>query len=92
MTVTDRRSIAQFLTVSAFAILGGCNSASGGPTGQNGNLDEALTSLEGAISDLAGNVGRFSDEDWKDVVPEVETDSANISDAFAQLKKALGRE
>jgi hypothetical protein len=55
----------------------------------NAAVQRALQSLESAISGLEGDVGSFSTEDWREVVPGVETSANDVRDAFDELKKAL---
>jgi hypothetical protein len=43
-----------------------------------------------ASDNLQSNVGRFDLENWRDVVPNVRTATADVANAVAALKKALG--
>jgi hypothetical protein len=82
-----RRDFGIAIATSALVVLASCNEGSGdGPS-----ADSELSALAEAISSLGATVRRFKDEDWKDVVPEVETDASDIADAFANLKAAMGK-
>ena len=82
-----RRDFGSAVATSALLILAGCNGGSGnGPS-----VDSELSALANAISALGSTVGRFKGEDWKDVVPDVESDAADVATAFANLKAAMGK-
>lgn len=82
-----RRSFGSAMATCAFLALTGCNEGSGnGPS-----VDSELSALGEAISSLGSTVGRFTGEDWKDVVPDVKTDASDVANAFANLKAAMGK-
>jgi hypothetical protein len=56
----------------------------------NADVQHALKALSNAISGLEGNVDRFENENWREVVPDVEISSAEVFNAFNQLESALG--
>ncbi len=56
----------------------------------NKEVQDAMKAVDSAIGDLEGDVGRFEGENWRDVVPDVESAAAEIRDAFASLRRALG--
>lgn len=90
MSVTDgigRRDFGGVMATTALLLLAGCNEGSGGPS-----VDHELSALADAISSLGSTVHRFSDEDWKDVVPDVQTDASDVANAFANLKAAMGKD
>jgi outer membrane murein-binding lipoprotein Lpp len=87
MNETDgvgRRDLGTAMAASALLVLAGC--AGKGPT-----VDSELSALADAISSLDSTVRRFSGDDWKDVVPDVQTDASDVANAFANLKAALGK-
>jgi len=49
-----------------------------------------MKSLDSAIGDLEGDVSNFDDENWREVVPDVETATTDVRDAFDSLRRALG--
>jgi hypothetical protein len=55
----------------------------------NAAVQRALQSLESAISELDGDVDSFSTENWREVVPKVETSATDVRDVFDPLKRAL---
>ena len=86
-----RRELAVAALATATMLLAGCDSGKNG-TEDNKDLDAPLTALGEAIDELSGSVGRFSNEDWKEVVPDVETRAADVSNAFDYLKSILGNQ
>ena len=56
----------------------------------NSEVQNALKALDGAIDSLESDVSRFEDENWREVVPDVDTSATNVRDAFDILRKALG--
>jgi len=82
-----RRDLGSAMATSVLLVLAGCSGGSGsGPS-----VDHELSALANAISSLSSTVGRFKGEDWKDVVPDVESDAADVATAFANLKAAMGK-
>lgn len=82
-----RRDLGSTIAMSALFVLAGCNEGSGnGPS-----VDSELSALAEAISSLRSTVRRFNGEDWKDVVPDLETDVSDVADAFGNLKAAMGK-
>lgn len=45
-------------------------------------LERQLAQAKQASDNLEGNVSRLSDENWRDVVPDVEADAEELSDAL----------
>ena len=82
-----RRDFANLAALSALVMLSGCDGGSSGPS-----VDSELTALGDAISSLASTVDRFKTEEWKDVVPDVQSDASGIATAFANLKAAMGKQ
>ena len=90
MNATDgigRRDLGNVMATTALLLLAGCSEGSGGPS-----IDHELTALAGAIASLESTVRRFAGEDWKDVVPDVQTDASDVANAFANLKAAMGKQ
>lgn len=56
----------------------------------NESVQHALQGLENALSSLEGEVDDFETQSWKQVVPQVESASGVVRDAFEELKRALG--
>lgn len=56
----------------------------------NGEVQRALQNLGAAIGTLQNEAAQFDDEDWKDVVPEVQGAAENVHGAFNALRQALG--
>jgi len=55
----------------------------------NSDVQEAIKSLAAAIDSLEGDTGRFDSENWREVVPDVETAATDVRDAFDRLRQAL---
>lgn len=83
----ERRDFGSAAAICALLALAGCNEGSRAAP----SVDSELSALAEAIASLGSTVGRFSSEDWKDVVPEVETDASDVANAFANLKAAMGK-
>lgn len=82
-----RRDFGSAAALSALVILSGCGEGSGnGPS-----VDSELSALGAAISSLTSTADRFKTDDWKDVVPDVQSDISGIATAFANLKAAMGK-
>ena len=81
-----RRDFGGALTC-ALLMLSGCGEGGNGPS-----VDGELSALAGAISTLSSTVARFRDDDWKDVVPDVQSDTSDVVTALANLKAAMGKE
>lgn len=87
MNNVARRGFSGAVATSALLLLAGCGAGSGsGPS-----ADSELSALANSISSLASTVERFKSDDWKDVVPDVESDTADVATAFANLKAAMGK-
>jgi len=56
----------------------------------NDAVHQAVLALTSAADALNGDVSRFDSENWRDVVPDVKGATANVVDAVAGLRKALG--
>ena len=56
----------------------------------NGEVQRALRTLSSAIGTLENATVQFENEDWKDVVPEVQGAAADVQSAFNSLRQALG--
>lgn len=83
-----RRDFGTAMATAALFVLAGCNEGSAnGPS-----VDHEFSALADAISSLDSTVRRFSSEDWKDVVPDVQTDASDVANAFANLKAAMGKQ
>ncbi len=88
----NRRQFALMLPASA--LLAGCDTDQK-PNNtatllNNSGVQDALKALSDAVGGLEGDVGRFEDEDWKEVVPDVELASSSVRGAFDKLRQALG--
>lgn len=88
----DRRHF--FILLPAAVLLAGCDTeqkpSSTATLLNNSGVQDALKTLNSAIGDLGGDVGRFEGENWRDVVPDVESASADVRSAFDTLRRALG--
>lgn len=83
-----RRQFGGVMATCALLALAACNEGSGsGPS-----VDSELSALANTISSLSSTVGRFKGEDWKDVVPDLQSDATDVANAFANLKAAMGKE
>ncbi len=49
-----------------------------------------MKALASVMDDLESMVGRFDEENWREGVPDVKTDTENLRDAFEELRKVLG--
>lgn len=52
-------------------------------------VDGHVIELESAQSDLNDAVGRFESEDWRDVVPDVQSAAEEVESATAEVRSAL---
>ena len=88
----NRRRFA--LLLPAAAVLAGCDTDHkpdhAATLVNNSGIQNALQILSQAIATLEGDVGLFEDEDWKDVVPDVQAASSEVRDAYEKLRRALG--
>ncbi len=82
-----RRDFGASIVTCSLLALAGCNGSRSGPS-----VDNELSALAEAISSLSSTVGRFKDDEWKDVVPDVESDASDVVNAFANLKAAMGKQ
>lgn len=81
-----RRGFGGVIATCALVALAGCNESRSGPS-----VDSELTALGGAIASLNSTIDRFSSEDWKEVVPDVKSEAADVATAFANLRAAMGK-
>ena len=82
-----RRDLGSAVAISALLMLAGCKAG----TASGPSVDSELTALGNAISSLSSTVDRFKAEEWKDVVPDVQSDASGVATAFANLKAAIGK-
>ncbi len=82
-----RRDFAGALATCSLLMLTGCN----GTSANGPSVDSELGALAGAIATLASTIERFKNDEWKDVVPDVESDASDVVTAFANLKAAMGK-
>lgn len=52
-------------------------------------VDGHVTELESAQSDLSDAVGRFELEDWRDVVPDVQSAAKDVESPTTEVRSAL---
>jgi outer membrane murein-binding lipoprotein Lpp len=90
----NRRQFALASIASSVTVLAGCDTEpKPDPLAtllNNPAVHEAFKALEDASSSLESNVDAFDTDNWRDVVPTVKTDSADIADGIEALKRALG--
>ena len=55
----------------------------------NGEVQDAMKPLDFAIGGLESNVGDFEDQNWREVVPEVQSAASNVRGTFDNLRRAL---
>jgi hypothetical protein len=79
-----RRFVPALLAAGALV---GCEEEKKGPSQET---LEALEKLKSAIDDLESRVGDFGSENWREVVPDVETSADDVRVAFNALSDALG--
>jgi hypothetical protein len=88
----NRRHFA--LMLPAVSLLAGCDTDQkpdhAATLLNNSGVQDALKALSDAINGLESDVGRFEGENWKEVVPDVESASTEIRDAFDKLRQELG--
>ena len=88
----DRRAFS-FAALSCLAFILGCDTeqkpSATATLLNNRDVQDAMKRLASAISGLQGAVSSFDDENWKDVVPEVESASQDVDSAFQGLRTAL---
>ncbi len=56
----------------------------------NSGVQDSLKALSDAIDGLESDIGRFESENWREVVPDVESASGEVRDAFDKLRQELG--
>jgi hypothetical protein len=81
-----------FIVVAGFAWLAACESEPkpAATLLNNEEVHRAFQHLKDASEKLNGDTDRFDDENWREVVPDVKSAAAEVSDAAAELEKALG--
>lgn len=88
----DRRRLA--LMLPAAVLLAGCDTDQkpdhAATLLNNSGVQDAVKALSDAIDGLESEVGRFENENWKEVVPSVESASSEVRDAFDKLRQELG--
>ena len=88
----NRRQFAIMLPVACTLI--GCDTdqkpSSTATLLNNSEVQDALKALNDAIDSLEGDVGRFDEDNWREVVPDVETSATDVRNAFDNLRQALG--
>ena len=55
-------------------------------------VQEAMKDVEDSIGDLEDTAQRFEGENWRDVVPDIQTAAEDVRDSFENLRQALGIE
>jgi hypothetical protein len=89
----NRRAFA-LTALSSTALLLGCDTeqkpSHTATLFNNSGVQEALKSVEDAISGLESNVDGFDNENWRDVVPEVKSAADDVRSAFEHLREQLG--
>lgn len=81
------------LALSSVCVLTGCKSDRPDAAAtllNNSGVRDAINSVDSAINDLESNVGDFDSENWREVVPNVESAASDVRDAFENLKRELG--
>lgn len=90
----NRRMFPVALAASCVTVAVGCNSepkpSSTATLTNNDEVNSAMNSLDNSIGSLESSVGTFEDENWRAVVPYVQTDTINVRDAYRRLRRALG--
>ncbi len=89
----NRRNFSLALLSSAVVIAGCDDNQKPSHTAtvlNNSAVQTALQNLSAAIGTLQNEAAQFDDEDWKDVVPEVQGAAENVHSAFNALRQALG--
>jgi len=88
----DRRAFS-IAAISSVALMVGCDTeqkpSATATLLNNSEVQTAMQRLASAISGLQGAVSGFDDEDWKEVVPEVQSASEDVGSAFQGLRSAL---
>jgi len=94
MAGMNRRQFALVSIASSAALLAGCDDEpKPDPLATLLNspaVQSAFSDLQDASDNLESHVGDFDDDNWRDVVDDVRTDSTDVSDAVEALKQALG--
>ena len=91
----EPRRRALFVIATLGATLAACSKddpAAVVPGGKHDDVVAAIAALGSAVDDLQGAVGRFDDDNWREVVPDVKTAAANVSDAADKLKGLLAND
>jgi hypothetical protein len=89
----NRRQFA--LLLPAAALLAGCDTDQkpdhAATLLNNSGVQNALKALSDAIEGLeSDDVGGFEGENWREVVPDVESPSSEVRDALEKLRQELG--
>ncbi len=87
----NRRQFALTLPCAGLAV--GCHSDRPAPSAtllNNTNVRDAISAVDSAIGGLESSVGDFDSENWREVVPNVESAASNVRNAFDSLKQELG--
>jgi uncharacterized protein YukE len=59
---------------------------------QRQQVADALHDLSSAVDDLQTAIGRFDDDNWRDVVPDVRSAAGDINDALSSLQSQLSQD
>ncbi len=90
----NRRLFPIALAASCVTVAIGCESEPKPSTTatllNNDDVQSAMRSLDYSIGGLESAVGGFDDDNWREVVPDVQTDTANVRDSYRRLRQALG--
>lgn len=89
----NRRQFARVVLASSTLTVIGCDTdqkpATTATLFNNSGVQEALKTIEDAISSLESNVENFDVENWREVVPEVKNSTDEVRDAFERLRSEL---
>jgi len=94
MLITDRRALLIALTGVPLISLTSCNTepkpSATATLFNGGEVHEAMKFLLAVVGDLQNDVAGFDTENWRDVVPNVKAATAEVANAVAKLRTALG--
>jgi hypothetical protein len=95
MTVStqSRRALVLTVATTALAALAACSKDEGPNVRATSNNFEKVKSkvgdLESAVESLMQAIGRFDDDNWREVVPDVRNAASEVESVLADLKEAM---
>lgn len=89
----SRRALVLAVATSGLAALAACSRDDGPNVQATADNFEKVKSkvgdLETAVDSLMQSVGRFDDDNWREVVPDVQSAASEVESVLADLKQVM---